>query len=135
MPTIIETYPDFLQQVRQLVQQHRALKHEPLRLAVYFAPPRRARGDIFLFEVLDGFGGGEADAEGKLFKFGYGSTPALPLPPGVTLRMMLTNPTELRRAVRDGWKDINELRAAREAGRTTVIYADSMGRKLWESIS
>src|SRR5437764_10877397 len=93
--TTIETYPDFLDQVRQLVQQHRAMKQEPLRLAVYYAPLRRAKRDIFLFEVIEGFGGDEVDSEGKLFEFGYGSTPAFPLPPGTTLRMLLTNPAEL----------------------------------------
>jgi hypothetical protein len=72
--------------------------------------------------------------EGKLFKFGYGSTPALPLPRGVTLRMVLTNPTELRAAVCHRWKGIEELRSARDAGRATVIYADAVGRKLWDAI-
>ena len=54
MPATIATYPDFLDQVRQLVQQHRALKQEPLRLAVYYAPQRR-RGsrDIFVFACPD----------------------------------------------------------------------------------
>jgi hypothetical protein len=134
MPTTIETYPDFLEQVQQLVQQHHALKREPLRLAVYYAPPRRAKGNVFLFEVIDGFGGDDVDAKRKLFRFGYGSTPAFPLPPGSTLRMMLTNPAELRRAIREGWKDIEELRRAREAGIATVVYADALGRKLWDSI-
>jgi hypothetical protein len=131
MPTTTATYPEFLDEVRQLVQQHRALKEEPLRLAVYFAPPRRGKGDVFLFEVSDGFGGDEVDAEGKLFEFGYRSTPALPLPAGVTLRMVLTNPAEFRTAVRDGWKAIQELRAARDANRATLVYSDAIGRKLW----
>jgi hypothetical protein len=134
MPTATETYPEFLEQVQQLVAQHRAMKQEPLRLAVYLAPPRRAKGDIFIFEVIDGFGGGDVDAKRKLFRFGYGSTPAFPLPPGSTLRMMLTNPAEVRTAIREGWKDIEELRRAREAGMATVIYADALGRKLWDSI-
>jgi hypothetical protein len=87
-----------------------------------------------LFEVIDGFGGGEVDAARKLFSFGYGSTPAFPLPPGVTVRMVLTNPTELREAIRHGWKGLDDLRSARAAGGATVIYADAAGRKLWDSI-
>ena len=112
MPTTIETYPDFEPQVRNLAQQHRKSKKDRLRLAVYFAPPRRAKRDIFLFEVIDGFGGETADPEAKLFEFGYGSTPAFPLAPGTSLRMVLTNPTEIREAVRDDWKGIEELRGA-----------------------
>lgn len=128
MPATIETYPNFLDQVRHLVRQHRALKHEPLRLAVYFAPPRRGKGDIFLFEVIDGFGADGVDPDHKLFEFGYGSTPAFPMRDDLTLRMILTNPTELRVAIRDHWKGIEKLRAARDAGRSTVIYADAIGR-------
>ncbi len=132
--TTIATYPDLLDQVRQLVCQHRELKHEPLRLAVYFAPPGRAKRDIFLFEVIDGFGSDAVDPESKLFEFAYGSTPGLPLPPGTSLRMILTNPTELDEAVRHGWKGLEALRSARKAGKTTVIYADAKGKRLWEKI-
>jgi hypothetical protein len=134
MPVTIATYPDFIDEVRHFVQQHRALKHQRLRLAVYYSPPRRAKGDIFIFEVADGFGADEVAADRKLFRFGYGSTPALPLPPGVTLQMMLTSPTELATAIRDEWKGIDLLRAARNAGRAKVIYADATGKRLWEMI-
>ena len=130
----IETYPDFKRQVENLAQQHRKSKKDRLRLAVYFAPPRRAKRDIFLFEVIDGFGGDAVDEEGKLFEFGYGSTPAFPLARGTSLRMVLTNPTELGEAVRDDWKGIETLRAARQAGRATVIYADAKGKRLWDMI-
>jgi len=67
-------------------------------------PPGRARRDIFLFEVIDGFSGDAVDPDGKLFEFGYGSTPAFPLAPGTSLRMILTNPTEPEEAARHGWK-------------------------------
>jgi len=133
-PTTIGAYPDFQKQVRELVQQHRKSQRQRLRLAVYFAPPRRAKRDIFLFEVIDGFGGDAVDPEQKLFEFGYGSTPALPLPSGTSLRVVLTNPTELDEAVRQDWKGIEALRSARKAGRATVIHADAQGKRLWESI-
>jgi hypothetical protein len=134
MPATIETYPDFEEQVREFVQQHRKSKKERLRLAVYFAPSRRANRDVCLFEVIDGFGGDEVEAEGKLFEFAYGSTPALPLPPGTSLRMVVTNPTELKEAVRRHWKGLEELRAAREADRVTLIHADAKGKRLWDLI-
>jgi len=100
---------------------------------VYFAP-RRAKRDIFLFEVIDGFGGDAVDPERRLFEFAYGSTPAFPLRPGTNLRMILTNPTELEEALRDDWIGVGELRAARKAGRATVIYADARGKRLWDRI-
>jgi hypothetical protein len=134
MPATIETYPGFEEQVRELVEQHRKSKKQRLRLAVYFAPPRRAKRDVFLFEVIEGFGGDVVDPEEKLFDFAYGSTPAFPLARGSSLRVILTNPTELAEAVQGDWKGIQELRMARKAGRATVIYADAEGKRLWEMI-
>lgn len=134
MVAAIDTYPDFKPQVRSLVQQHRKLNKQRLRLAVYFAPPGRSKRDVFLFEVLDGFGGDAVEPKGRLFEFGYGSTPAIPLPSGTNLRMVLTNPTELDEAVRDRWKAVRELGAARTAGSASVIYADAKGKRLWEKI-
>lgn len=134
MPTAVGTYPDSLEQVRELVEQHRRSHKNRLRLAVYFAPPRGAKRDIFLFEVIDGFGGDVVDPNGELFEFTYGSTPALPLPAGTSLHMLLTNPAELDEAARHDWKGLKSLRSARRAGRTTIIYADAKGRRLWEKI-
>jgi hypothetical protein len=99
-----------------------------------FAPLRGGRRDIHLFEVLDGFGGDVVEPEGKFFEFGYGSTPGIPLPSGISLRMVLTNPIELEEAIRRDWKGVEQLRAAREAGRAIVIYADAKGKRLWDSI-
>jgi hypothetical protein len=48
--------------------------------------------------------------------------------------MVLTNPTELEEAIRQEWKAVQELRAARAADQATVIYADAKGRKLWDMI-
>jgi hypothetical protein len=132
MPATIATTPDFEEQVRKLVQQHRKVKKRRLRLAVYFPSGRRAKREIFLFEVIDGFGGNIVEPEKKLFEFVYGSTPAFPLPSGTGLRMVLTNPAELAEAVRQDWKGIEELRVARNTERATVIYADAEGRRLWD---
>jgi len=131
MRTAIAIYPDFEPQVRDLVAQHRKLKDQSLRLAVYFAPPRRAKRDIFLFEVIDGFGGDAIDQDAKLFEFGYGSTPGFPVPSETTLRMILTSPTEFRHAIVHDWKAVQELRAARDAGDAMVIHQDASGKRLW----
>jgi hypothetical protein len=131
MPVATATYPEFEAQVRDLVEQHRKLKNGHLHLAVYFAPPRRARRDICLFEVIDGFGGNAIDPEDKVFEFGYGSTPGFPLPAGLNLRMILTNPTEFHHAIDHEWKAVQELRAARDADEAIVIHADALGKRLW----
>jgi len=41
---------------------------------MYFEPDR-SPGDIFLFEVIDGFGAGNIDEDRKLFEVAYASTP------------------------------------------------------------
>jgi hypothetical protein len=134
MPTTIAAYPDYIASVKELVKQHRKLRDEHLHLAVYFAPPNRPKRDIYLFEVIDGFGGGHVEENGKLFSFAYGSTPGFPLPEGVSLRMVLTHPAEIDKAIRENWKRIDELRKARRAGKATVIYADSKGKRFWNKI-
>ena len=51
--------------------------------------------DVCLFEIIDGFGPYEPDPDdADLFAFSYFSTPGFPLPAGVNLRMILTNPKE-----------------------------------------
>src|SRR5437588_6967574 len=106
MPTTVVTYPDYKQSVQKLVDQHRKLRNGQLHLAVYLAPPRRPKRDIYLFELIDDFGGGHIDPQKKLFTFAYGSTPGFPLPEGVSLWMILTNPAELEKAVEEHWKRI-----------------------------
>jgi len=134
MPTAVATYPDYKEQVEALVQQHRELRGERLHLAVYLAQPNRPKRYIYLFEVIEDFGGGHIDPDKKLFAFAYGSTPGLPLPDGVSLRMILTNPSELEQAIDEDWKRVDEIRNARDAGKAIVLHADAKGRKLWNKI-
>ncbi len=72
MPTAIATFPDCREQVEKLVQQHRTLRGERLHLAVYLAPPKRPKRDIYLFEVIEDFGGEHIDSDKELFTFAYG---------------------------------------------------------------
>jgi len=134
MPATAATYPDYKDEVKKLVQQHRTLRGERLHLAVYLALPKQPKRDVYLFEVIDDFGGGHIDPDKKLFTFAYGSTPGFPLPEGVSLWMILTNPTELDKAIQEGWKRVDELRDARRAGNAVVLYADAKGKKFWNMI-
>jgi hypothetical protein len=134
MPATIATFPDYKEQVQNLVGQHRKLRKGNLHLAVYLAPPKRAKRDIYLFEVIDDFGGGQIDPEKKLFTFAYGSTPGFPLPEGVRLWMILANPTELNAAIQGNWPRFVEIRAARHAEKAIVVYADMKGKKFWNQV-
>lgn len=115
--------PPFLAQIEQLVKEHLQLRDEPLLLAVYFEPERNP-GDIFLFEVIEGFGAGRIDEDGKLFEVAYGSTPSFPLPPGRRLHLVLTSPEELEAASRDKWPSFEEIRRAVRDGRAATLFAD-----------
>jgi hypothetical protein len=115
--------PPVLRQVEQLVKEHLALRDEPLLLAIYFEPDRNP-GDIFLFEVIEGFGAGRIDEDGKFFEVSYGSTPAFPLSPGQRLHLVLTNPEELEVASRDNWQSLAEIRQSIKDGRATTLFAE-----------
>lgn len=135
MATATTTYPQYETALRALVNDHRKLKDERLLLAVYFNPQRKPFEDVCLFEVLEGFGPDEPNPDDvDLFQFGYGNTPGFPLPAGVNLRMVLTNPAEWKRAVKEKWKAVRELQAARQAGEAIVLHSEGEGKKLWELI-
>jgi hypothetical protein len=134
MPVTIATYPDYKDAVQKLVDQHLKLRDEHLHLAVYYSPPNRPKRDIYLFEVIDGFAGGNIDPDKKLFAFAYGSTPGFPLLEGVSLRMVLTNPVELDQAIQEDWKRVKELRNARKLGRAVVLHADTVGKRFWNKL-
>lgn len=129
--TKLKKYPQYEAAAKQLVAQHRQSKEEPLHLAIYYAPKRHS-GDVFLFEVMDGFGGDQVDPDKKLFEFSYGSTAGFPLPPSRNLRLILTNPTEFREAARANWKAVAELRDSRRRDVAQTIFADAVGRRLVE---
>jgi hypothetical protein len=106
-----------------LVDQHRALRDEPLLLAIYYESPRHPH-DIFIFEVIDGFGARAIDPTQNLFEVTYNSTSGFPLPAGRQLRMVLTNPQEFAVAARENWPLLEELRSAIRAGNSLTVYND-----------
>ena len=127
------TFPNYEKAVRDLVAQHLQLKGQHTLLAVYFAPREKPLSDVCLFEVIEDFGPDQPDPDDTdLFQFGYGSTPGLPLPEGVGLRMVLTNPHELQRAIAQEWRVVNELRAANREGKAVVLHSDAAGDELWD---
>lgn len=130
-PIKAQKFPAYLSAVKSLVDQHRKLKHEPLHLAIYYAPKRHVN-DVFLLEVIDRFGDKSVDTQKKLFELSYGSTPGFPLPENRNLRLVLTNPAEFQVAAREKWKSFLELKDANEREAAEILYLDPLGRKLAE---
>jgi len=126
--------PEYLPQVERLVKTHRALEAAPLLLAILYSPSRNP-GDVFIFEVIENFGSNSVDPDRELFEVAYDSNEAFPLPGGHKLRLVLTNPEELRSAVNDHWPLAEELRQAIRDGWGRVIWADPQHHDLLELIN
>jgi hypothetical protein len=125
--------PDYLPQVETLVENHRAIKAEPLLLAILYAPARNP-GDAFVFEVIENFGSNSIDPDEELFEIAFDSSAGFALPTGRKLRLILTNPEELRAAVRDHWPMAEELRQTMRDGHARVIWSDPAHRYLLELV-
>lgn len=124
-------YPDRLEDVERLIEQHRQLEHQPILLAIYFAQDQDP-DSVYLMEVISQFGYDEVSDDRELFEMSYGSPDGFPLPPGSRLDIILTNPVELRAAVEQGWASLNPLLAAMEAGPEyyRVVYHSDGGDEL-----
>lgn len=119
--------------IDRLVKRHRSMKDEPLLLAIHYRPRRRPQ-DVFLFEVIEGFGAGKIDSERELFEVTYSDPSGFPLKAGQRLHLLLTNPQEFERAVAENWKSLAELRGAIKAGDSRTVYSDPESRHLRELI-
>jgi hypothetical protein len=130
MTTQTGTYPDYLGQVRELVEQHRELIEEPVLLAVYYAPDRND-DDVFLFEVLGNFQGSSIEYDGDLLEVVYGSTPHFAMHSRASvLHIVLTNPDELRLAAERQTPRFVEIKRAFAEGRAQVVYRDAPAEDL-----
>ncbi len=115
-------YPGQHELLHDLVNNdHVALDDEPLLLAVYYVSEAAPNEDC-LFEVARNFGYGEPSEDRRIFQVQFDRTPNFPLPPESRLRLSLTNPTEFRQAVREGWPEVRDLQAAISRGQYEVLY-------------
>jgi hypothetical protein len=122
---LAEWAPADLQKVRQLVNEHKRLKGAPLVLALYYVSSRAPK-DISILEVIESSGSNSVDPDKELFEVTFDSTPGFQMKDGQRLRLVLTNPRELRVAIRENWPLVREIRKAFQRGRALVI---SNGRK------
>ncbi len=115
-------FPHSYNAVQQLVKDHHKIEQEPLLLAIYYAP-LRDRQDIFLFEVVERFGGDSVDEDRELFEVTYASRDDFQLKDGQKLHLVLTNPTEMAVAFKQKWKLAKEIRqAVRNPEAHRIIY-------------
>jgi hypothetical protein len=134
MPQVLRSqFPQSESKLKRLVSEHLKLQDEPLLLALYYAPDREQQ-DIFLFEVLDGFGGNSVSPDRNLFEVTYGTSPAFAMKRGQQLHLVLTNPIELKLAFRDGWELAKEIRDAVRRNDYRVIHQDEGAAELLEIV-
>jgi|WetSurMetagenome_2_1015567.scaffolds.fasta_scaffold99793_3 hypothetical protein len=120
--------PIYEERLKILVEEHRTIEDEPLLLAVYYVPERNPE-DIFLFEAIEKFGGGEIEDDREMFEVTYGSTPGFPMATGQQLHLVMTSPEELQEAVKQAWSHVKELRTAFSENRATVLFKDEQKGK------
>ncbi len=104
-------FPHFEKELRNMIRQHKKIRHEPLVWAIYYKPTRNAN-DIFLFEVLENFGNGGVDPNRELFEVTYGYASGFPMNKNQELHLVLTNPAEFKRAANEKWDGFKELNQA-----------------------
>jgi hypothetical protein len=124
-----ERFPTLEGPLRELATQHREISDGPLHLALAF-DPGRVGPNVFLFEVLGGFGRDEVSPDRELFEVSFGATDTLPLAKGQRLHLILTSPTELRAALFQEWPSVEEVRDAIHRGDFEVLYQDELGDDL-----
>ena len=122
-------FPGLAEQVAKLVKQHSEIDDEMLLLAVYYQPEREP-GDVFLFEVIDNFGGGRVDEDGELFEGVFFSTSGFVMADGQKLHLVMTNPQEMLAASEQQWPSFEEVRAACRAGRYRRLHSQGEGAEL-----
>ena len=126
-----ERLPQFESAIRQLTEQHRQLKDEPLHLALSY-DPQREQQDIFLLEVI---GSEDRLAENReLFETVFTSTPSFPMNTSQRLHLVLITPAEWEAALREGWPSAEEIRRAIAEGDYKVLHADEVGQRLLKSL-
>jgi len=115
--------------IKALVAKHKKRKDEPLHLAVQYKDPKHPK-DVFLFEVIGGFGGGHVDPDKRFLEVAMSATSDVTLPPGGQLRFVLTSPEELREANGRHWPVLKRLKATLSKTLVAVHYADAKGKRL-----
>lgn len=129
-------FPQYADDIRELVEDHRTLEDERLLLAIYYAPAdsRRPQQDVYLFEVYDGYHQNRVGDTNDWQEVLFGTTPAFPLPREQYLHVVLTNPAEFAVGLERGWPLACEVKQAIASGRFQVVYLEPGQEALLEQL-
>ena len=130
---IRERFPRHADDLRRLTDEHRLLTDEPLHLAVAYDPGHDSQ-DVFLFEVVGGFAGGQVSPDRNLFEVTYGASSGFPSINGEQLHLILTSPEEVSVAIREQWPLAVEVAHAIRTGNFEVLFEDETGARLLELV-
>jgi hypothetical protein len=130
----VQRFPGLERQIRDLAEQHREFRDEPLHLAIADQPGRDLN-DIFLFELLGNFGGNEVTSDARLFEVTFESSPSFAMEADQKLHLVLSNPEEFRVALDQQWPTAEEIRTAVHGGNFEVLHTDKIGRKALELLN
>ncbi len=128
-----ERFPQFEGEIRRLTEQHRALEDEPLHLAMAYQPaPPRDQQDIYLLEVIGGWGDTNADKE--LFETTFEPNGRLQSGFDERLHLILTTPVEFKAALEENWRTADEIVNAVRCNDYQVLHSDAVGGELLDLI-
>jgi len=119
-----EKLPRFETAIRKLTEQHRQLKDQPLYLAIVYGSHRDPQ-DIFLLEVIGSSDEDNVSPDRELFETVFSPTPGFPMDLDQSLHLILTNPHELKTALREHWHSASEIINAMRKENYHVIFADN----------
>ena len=129
-----ERFPQFEMEIRRLTEQHRELEDEPLHLAIAYQPgPPRAQQDIYLFEVIGGWG--ESNPDKELFETTFEPNGRLPTGFSQRLHMILTTPVEFKTALGEKWKTAEEIVNSARWNDYQVLHSDAVGGEILDLIN
>jgi hypothetical protein len=121
----MKIFPDYLEQVESLIEDHKKLNDQPLVFALYYDVPRQPN-DVYVLEVL--LQVGLPTEETEFFDAEFSSSPGFQMDDDSTLHIVLTDTITFMRAIDWKWPQYNEIREAASNGKCKVIYRnDSLG--------
>ena len=129
-----ERFPRFEPAIRRLTEQHRELEDEPLHLAIAYQPgPSRDQQDIYLFEVVGGWGDSNPDKE--LFETTFEPNGRFETGFSQRLHMILTTPAEFKTAMEENWKTAEEIVNAVRCDDYKVLHSNAVGQEILDLIT
>ncbi len=113
-----------IEPISKLIEEHRQFKDEPLILALYYDAGDDPREMHFL-EVIENFGANSVNPDRELFEWTYDA----PGPEGArrTWHHVMTSPPEFETALRENWRQAEQVRKAVATGRYEVLFMSEHG--------